>query len=107
MTRTGVCVLHDMEWRWTIAGELADGVVVVSWMPHPARPDYDRPFYGLARFVDEHPVDALCQCEHTNVPSAQGCPKARAELDRRRAVAWAERCAATDVIGDRVRRGES
>ena len=62
-----------MEWRWTIAGELADGVVVVSWMPHPARPDYDRPFYGLARFVDEHPVDALCQCEHTNVPSAQGC----------------------------------
>lgn len=91
---TGVCTLHDMLWRWTVATEMPDGLAVVEWMPHPARPDYDRPFYGLAAFVDGHPTDALCQCEHSRAAHAEHCAKASAELARRRAVVFAARCAA-------------
>ena len=82
-TRTGVCTLHDMLWRWTVATEMSDGLAVVEWMPHPARPDYDRPFYGLSAFVDGHPTDALCQCEHPRASHAEHCAKASAEIARR------------------------
>lgn len=94
MNRTGTYALHgDTLWRWTVAVEVDAAHVVAGWLLLAERAD-DRPIYTLARWVDGHPVDALCQCEHLHAHHAQHCSKAHAEIERRRMAAFIERCAA-------------